>query len=448
MSCSGLWPPSSARSAWSRGLLGAALVGSLAFFAPSSAQAGAVSSRVAAPSGSDWSATATQLRGKNGSRFEYVCPADGVPGRIWGTDVYTDDTSVCTAAMHAGKITPAEGGTVTIEIRPAQDSYTGSTRNGVKSLDYGAWSGSFVVASGSAGGGDAGVKMGGAGWSTTAVSHRGKNGSKYSYLCPTGGARGSVWGTNTYTDDSSVCTAAVHVGLVTFAAGGNVTIEIRPGQSSYPSFAHNGITTSSFGSFTGSFRFPAAAPIPGSPGGGGGGTTPTTTTTSSVPPATGTATGTVTVNGRPFTSGRIPYNAIVDVTDGSLRLVTDTGTLRVFGSGVFARFKLLRGTDKKKPIVELRLTGGDFRVCKRKTSSASAGAASSPTVRQLWADGKGQFRTNGRYSSATVRGTNWLTADRCTGTFTQVKRGVIEVSDRRLKRLITLRAGRTYLAKP
>jgi hypothetical protein len=443
--------PFALRAAWSCRLVGASLAGIAALLAPSSAQAGAVSRQVAAPSGGDWAATATQLRGKNGSRFDYVCPADGKPSnsRIWGTDVYTDDSSVCTAAMHAGKITPAEGGTVTIEIRPGEASYAGSTRNGVTSSNYSAWDGSFVVASASAGGGAAGVKMGGAGWSTTAVSHRGKNGSRYSYLCPTGGARGSVWGTNTYTDDSSVCTAAVHVGLVTFAAGGNVTIEIRPGQSSYPGSAHNGVTTTSFGSFTGSFRFPAAAPLPGSPGGGGGGsTTPTTTTTSSVPPATGTATGTVTVNGRPFTSGRIPYNAIVDVTDGSLRLVTDTGTLRVFGSGVFARFKLLRGTDKKKPIVELRLTGGDFGVCKRKTSSASAGEATSPTVRQLWADGKGQFRTNGRYSSATVRGTNWLTADRCTGTFTQVKRGVIEVSDRRLKRLITLRAGRSYLATP
>ena len=83
-----------------------------------------------------------------------------------------------------------------------------------------------------------------------------------------------------------------------------------------------------------------------------------------------------------------------------------------------AKFKLVRGTDKGKPIVELQLKGGNFSVCpKRKTSSA---AATTPTtVRQLWGDGKGKFRTKGRYSSATVRGTNWLTADRCDGTFTR-----------------------------
>jgi hypothetical protein len=43
----------------------------------------------------------------------------------------------------------------------------------------------------------------------------------------------------------------------------------------------------------------------------------------------------------------------------------------------------------------------------------------------LWGSGKGQFRTKGRYAAATVRGTIWLTADRCDGTFVRVRRGVI-----------------------
>jgi len=184
-----------------------------------------------------------------------------------------------------------------------------------------------------------------------------------------------------------------------------------------------------------------------SSGGGGGGGTTTTTTTGSPPPATGTATGTVTVNGRPFTSGRIPYNSKVDVTNGSLVLKTDTGTVRLFGSGVFAKFQLLRGTDNKKPIVELRLIQGDFSVCKRKKASASRGEAAK-IVRQLWGNGKGRFRTRGRYAAATVRGTFWLTADRCDGTLTQVKRGIIQVSDFKLTKQITVPAGKTYLAKP
>ena len=64
----------------------------------------------------------------------------------WGT--YTDDSSVCSAAVQAGLITLANGGNVTIEIQPGANSYTGSTKNGITSSDYGPWSGSntFVTA--------------------------------------------------------------------------------------------------------------------------------------------------------------------------------------------------------------------------------------------------------------------------------------------------------------
>ena len=89
-----------------------------------------------------WGTNAVVQRGKNGQRFTYTCPS-GSGGSVWGTDVYTDDSSVCNAALHAGLITSG-GGTVTIEIRPGQSSYTSSTRNGVGSSSYAAWSGSYL----------------------------------------------------------------------------------------------------------------------------------------------------------------------------------------------------------------------------------------------------------------------------------------------------------------
>ena len=67
---------------------------------------------------------------------------------IWGTDTYTDDSSVCTAAVHSGAISLAAGGTVTIEIRPGLDAYRSSTRNGITSVPYGSWHGSFVFVTG------------------------------------------------------------------------------------------------------------------------------------------------------------------------------------------------------------------------------------------------------------------------------------------------------------
>ncbi len=63
-------------------------------------------------------------------------------GAVWGTDLYTDDSSVCRAAVHAGVIT-ASGGKVTVYPYVGQDSYNGSERSGVYWSDYGAFPGSF-----------------------------------------------------------------------------------------------------------------------------------------------------------------------------------------------------------------------------------------------------------------------------------------------------------------
>ena len=92
-----------------------------------------------------WDRTATEYRDRAGSRFTFACPAGGTAHTVWGTGVYTDDSSVCTAAVHAGAITFAQGGRVTIEMRPGQGSYSGSAANGVRTEDYGAWGGSFVI---------------------------------------------------------------------------------------------------------------------------------------------------------------------------------------------------------------------------------------------------------------------------------------------------------------
>jgi hypothetical protein len=60
---------------------------------------------------------------------------------------------------------------------------------------------------------------------------------------------------------------------------------------------------------------------------------------------------------------------------------------------------------------------------------------------------KGRFRTTGRFAAATVRGTNWGVRDRCDGTLTVVREGVVVVRDFRRKRDVVVRAGQTYLAK-
>jgi len=211
-----------------------------------------------------WNQTAEYLRARTGGAFHFRCPARGSAGSVWGTGVYTDDSSVCTAAVHAGKITLARGGLVLIRIRPGRAAYTGSVHHGITSQSYGSWGGSFVVLSAqpmsiaptpAPGHSPPATANGGSTWDATATSYRGNNGRHYTYNCLADGALGSIWGTDTYTDDSSVCTAAVHAGLITVSAGGTVVIEIRPGESSYTGSSRNGVDSQNYDAWDGSFVF-------------------------------------------------------------------------------------------------------------------------------------------------------------------------------------------------
>ena len=64
---------------------------------------------------------------------------------VWGTDVYSDDSSVCAAAIHAGAITD-QGGKALFDFLPGQPSYEPSNRGGVVSKHWGSWSRSCTAA--------------------------------------------------------------------------------------------------------------------------------------------------------------------------------------------------------------------------------------------------------------------------------------------------------------
>jgi hypothetical protein len=95
------------------------------------------------PSEAGWMANALGHRGSDGSSFDYVCPPNGQFGPVWGSDIYTDDSSVCTAGVHKGVIARVTGGRVTIIIRPGLASYQGTTRNGVTTESFEQWDGSY-----------------------------------------------------------------------------------------------------------------------------------------------------------------------------------------------------------------------------------------------------------------------------------------------------------------
>lgn len=59
----------------------------------------------------------------------------------------------------------------------------------------------------------------------------------------------------------------------------------------------------------------------------------------------------------------------------------------------------------------------------------------------------GNFATKGKYSAATVRGTQFSVTDRCDGTLTVVKRGTVVVTVNRTRKHITLHTHQSYLAR-
>ena len=97
------------------------------------------------PVGWAWHDSPADHRGAIGQQFDYVCPPDGGIRDIWGTGIYSDDSSVCTAAVHMGMLTRETGGRVRIVIRPGQEAYEGSIQHGIYSSDTGPWEGSFAV---------------------------------------------------------------------------------------------------------------------------------------------------------------------------------------------------------------------------------------------------------------------------------------------------------------
>jgi hypothetical protein len=66
-------------------------------------------------------------------------------GSIYGTDIYTSDSSLATAAVHSGALALGEKGIVKVSILPGQPSYTAATRHDVTSSSYGQWNVSFKV---------------------------------------------------------------------------------------------------------------------------------------------------------------------------------------------------------------------------------------------------------------------------------------------------------------
>jgi virginiamycin B lyase len=151
-------------------------------------------------------------------------------------------------------------------------------------------------------------------------------------------------------------------------------------------------------------------------------------------------------------NAELPVGVALDARRGKVNLKTAgcRGGVQagVFGGGVFSVRQPRRACGR----VDVYLRGGSFARCgpaSHRTGSRNASASRTRRVRRLWGrDDGGRFRSHGRHSHATVRGTRWLTEDRCDGTLTRVTNGSVLVRDFRRHRSVVVHAGHSYLARP
>jgi hypothetical protein len=161
-------------------------------------------------------------------------------------------------------------------------------------------------------------------------------------------------------------------------------------------------------------------------------------------------------------AANVPMGAQLDTRKGRVAVTSahDTSGRAAqtadFYDGVFQVKQSVPRTKPKTPkalITDLVLKGEPPRSECAPIKGASAAAATKKkrggksVLGSLWGSGKGKFRTNGKYSSATVRGTIWLTQDRCDGTLTTVKRGIVSVRDFKRRKTVSVKAGHSYLAR-
>jgi len=204
---------------------------------------------IAIEAGQDCPKTLSSLGQLPGVVLGCWCPPGRAAGTVWGSGPYTADSDLCAAARHAGAVGTAGGG-VWARMTEGREAFTGTARNGIATRDYGRYDATFTILRGIAAAAD------GAADAALAACPAKMPAGQDELRCHCAPDRftGNVWGTDVYTNDSGICAAALHAGVVT-PAGGAVSVLRMPGRDRYQGSSRNGITTADYGSWGGSIQF-------------------------------------------------------------------------------------------------------------------------------------------------------------------------------------------------
>ncbi len=148
----------------------------------------------------------------------------------------------------------------------------------------------------------------------------------------------------------------------------------------------------------------------------------------------------------------VPLGAVVDTRKGHAKLTTEVSRHATQDGTFFGTKFKVRQPSGASGLTELDIRdAADNRSRCRPPGKRAVAAKRKPLPKTLVAKikskAKGRFRTRGRNSSASVKGTRWEVKERCDGTFTTVTSGVVKVFDPRRGITRTLRAGDSVLVR-
>lgn len=182
------------------------------------------------------------------------CSAEEIKdgGTIWGTNPYQYNSSLCRAALHAGAITSMGG---LIVVKPVREApfFPSVTKNGIDSASASAANGFTVEAATGTMKADASVPEPQSNGMTLDICPNNYTSFPMDTPVLTCGCStdqvkggGTIWGTNPYQYNSSLCRAAVHAGTIT-ASGGQITVAPAADVTVFPGVTKNGIESASAG---------------------------------------------------------------------------------------------------------------------------------------------------------------------------------------------------------
>jgi hypothetical protein len=178
----------------------------------------------------------------------YLFEVQGVrEGDLWGSGPYTDDSHLGKAAVHAGALGVGEWGVVqvTVSDTSGQSSFQSSERNSVMSANWGAYPRGLTIARLPGLAAPPAVNA-----DPITLKRVSKIDAGRAYLFETAGKdQGPLYGSDVYTHDSNLGTAAVHAGALGLGERGVVRVTVvdtSDGRTAFPGTEKNGVRSSSW----------------------------------------------------------------------------------------------------------------------------------------------------------------------------------------------------------